>query len=167
MPIKTAYGYNLTQSEHNSLKNISNHGEYIERYYNIIRTHPNHILQRKVYEKERERQRKKQRERQRRAENKYYISNSDKIKARKLKIRLTRNVNGKRVKRTGESIRNNIKTAIKKEKAKKIPSLMKNIAKNLKIPLTKSVNGKREQLTKNELKHKIWVKTGLTSSLGN
>ena len=120
MPIKTHYGYKLTQSELNSIKNISNHREYTKRYYDIIKTHPDLVLEREIYEKiQAKEDAKRQRERQRRAANNYYISNSDKIKARKLNIRLTQNVNGKRVKRTGQSIRNNIKTEFKKKMPKK------------------------------------------------
>lgn len=88
---------------------------------------------------------------------------ANKKAAVKAKVRLTRTVNGKRVKKSREELLKNIQNASKS----KIPMptmTEKDMAKKAKVRLTKTVNGKRVKKSREELLKNVQNKKGVPAT---
>ena len=88
---------------------------------------------------------------------------ANKKTAAKAKVRLTKTVNGKRVKKSREELLKNVQNASKS----KIPMptmAEKEMAKKVKVRLTKTVNGKRVKKSREELLKNVQNKKGVPAA---
>lgn len=88
---------------------------------------------------------------------------ANKKAAAKAKVRLTKTVNGKRVKKSREELLKNVQNASKS----KIPMptmAEKEMAKKAKVRLTKTVNGKRVKKSREELLKNVQNKKGVPAA---